>query len=355
MSYISRPRRARILLVANFRPGGNAADWISSFEDMGYEIVPFRMRQYRTHGSRLTRSLSTRLNMGPAVNRLNDDLQKLAEDLDYDLAFVIKGVWVCPKTVDVLRRRARSGHVIHLSIDSLFTDNRSHLFFQSVPLYSSIFTDKRFERLDYRKAGAQEVNIFMQGYGRRFTEAAKVSTASTPTDVCFVGHSQAHYRERLASVATLGVNIGIWGPGWPEIARKGPPWMKNAVRGDGLWGREYPATMSAAKIGLGLLSKRIPEEATTRSLEIPATGALLLAERTPLHEELFIEGIEADFFDGDIELVDKVRYYLANEKVRVRVARAGQERAIKGGYDMHSRLRQIMLQVAERTGIAAPQ
>ena len=53
-------------------------------------------------------------------------------------------------------------------------------------------------------------------------------------------------------------------------------------------------------------------------------------------------------------MTDKVRYYLANETVRDRVARAGRTRALEGGNDMESRLRWIMQSVADRTGIAAP-
>lgn len=348
--------RPRIMLVANLRKGGNSADWIASFEAMGYEIVPFYMLAYRASGGRVARSLGTRLNRGPAVARLNRDLVAFARDHPYDLAFVFKGTWVRPETVEQLKRNAGSGHAVHLVIDSLFTDNRSHHFFRSLPLYRLAFTDKRFEVADYEAAGAQEVSLFTQGYGRRFAADLRAGTAAAaiPTDVCFIGHCQRHYAERLAAVAECGVDLGIWGPGWPAAARRGPAWMDSAVRGDGLWGTAYPATMAAARIGLGLLSKRVPEEATTRSVEIPAAGALLLAERTPLHLELFREGVEADYFDTDEEMTDKVRYYLANETVRDRVARAGRTRALEGGYDMESRLRWIMQSVADRTGIAAP-
>lgn len=349
-----RARRPCILIVANLRKGGNAEDWVTSLESMGYDVVAFPMLPYRIDGGRLLRSLTTRFNRGPAVSRLNKDLCEVACGLHYDLALVVKGTWIRPETIDVLRRRASSGHAVHLAIDSLFTDNRSHLFFESLPLYSIAFTDKRFEQVEYEAAGAQEVELFVQGFGERFAAMAWAGEAVAATDVCFIGHSQEHYRERLASISALGVDLGIWGPGWPAAARTGPPWMQRAVRGEGLWGMAYPATMAAAKIGLGLLSKRIPEQVTTRSVEIPATGALFLAERTAGHQELFKEGVEADYFEDDAELTDKVRYYLANDAVRERVARAGQARALHGGYDMHSRLRQVMTKVAERTGIALP-
>ena len=274
--------RPRIMLVANLRKGGNSADWIATFEAMGYEIVPFYMLAYRASGGRVARSLGTRLNRGPAVARLNRDLVAFARDHPYDLAFVFKGTWVRPETVEQLKRNAGSGHAVHLVIDSLFTDNRSHHFFRSLPLYRLAFTDKRFEVADYEAAGAQEVSLFTQGYGRRFATAC--APARPPPPFPPMCASSAIASATMPSVSQRLRSVGwIWnmGPGLAGGRTQGPAWMDSAVRGDGLWGTAYPATMAAARIGLGLLDKRVPEEATTRSVEIPAAGALLSPNAPP--------------------------------------------------------------------------
>lgn len=71
-----------------------------------------------------------------------------------------------------------------------------------------------------------------------------------------------------------------------------------------------------------------PDAFTTRSFEIPAAGAMLLAERTDEHRALFEEGREAEFFGDEEELRDKLRYYLGQEPARRRIAEAGRARAL---------------------------
>ena len=47
------------------------------------------------------------------------------------------------------------------------------------------------------------------------------------------------------------------------------------------------------------------DEETTRSVEIPAFKAFMLAERSSVHEEMFVEGKEAEFFSTKEELLEK--------------------------------------------------
>lgn len=81
---------------------------------------------------------------------------------------------------------------------------------------------------------------------------------------------------------------------------------------------------------------------TTRSVEIPACGSLLLGERTDEHLEMFEQGKEADFFSTDAELLEKCKYYLGHENERRAVAYAGHKRCVESGYSNQGRIESIL-------------
>jgi spore maturation protein CgeB len=67
---------------------------------------------------------------------------------------------------------------------------------------------------------------------------------------------------------------------------------------------------------------------TSRTFEIPACGGFMLHERTDEVLNFFEEGAEIACFSDEVELVDKVRYYLTHESEREKMRRAAHERCV---------------------------
>ena len=80
----------------------------------------------------------------------------------------------------------------------------------------------------------------------------------------------------------------------------------------------------------------------TRCLAIPACGAFMLAERTDDLRQLFKEGEEAEFFDSSSELIEKIKYYLANPHIREKIAKKGYERCHQSCYSNYDRLKEMV-------------
>lgn len=316
-----------------------------ALQELGCSVASFDTTQYLRSTSRIRDLFAHHLNWGSPITELNRDLLEFVADEARSVThvWIDKGKWIAPETL--LQLRALTGAVfIHYTLDPQLVFNRSRHFHRSIPLYDVLFTTKPFEFDLYKEAGARKVFLVDQAYdSKRFfpRKLASEEQYMYESDVCFIGHEEHHYSERLRVVMKTGGNIKVWGPGWKKYAEANP-WARKCVAGDALWGESYPIALNAAKIALGLLTKRYGETTTTRTFEIPACETFMLAERTEDHLKLFEEGKEAEFFESDDELVDKVRYYLAHATERERIARAGHERCLKAGYSNMQRMQQVL-------------
>jgi spore maturation protein CgeB len=150
----------------------------------------------------------------------------------------------------------------------------------------------------------------------------------------------------MVELARNGIQVRVFGPYWGRAPDVHPNLQTTDIF---LAGEEYGRAVAATKINLCFLRKENRDLQTTRTMEIPACGAFMLAERTDEHLALFREGIEADFFSSNEELIRKAKYYLQHDDERVRIAAAGRARCLSSGYDNHSRLGWMIERVLEQT------
>ena len=109
-----------------------------------------------------------------------------------------------------------------------------------------------------------------------------------------------------------------------------------------LFGDDYAKAICSFSINLCFLRKLNRDLQTTRSIEIPACGAFMLAERTAEHRRLLDEGVEAEFFDNRDELLSKCRHYLSHEEERVRIAAVGRQRCVQSHYSYDDQLQGVL-------------
>jgi hypothetical protein len=139
--------------------------------------------------------------------------------------------------------------------------------------------------------------------------------------------------------------VKVWGNRWDEWQKK--TGGRFVVAGPSQYGETYVRIICSFDVNLAFLNKRNRDRQTTRSIEIPACGAFMLAERTEEHLALFEEGQEAEFFGSDEEMIDKAKYYLEHPQQRQRIAEAGRRRCVTGGYSYLERLRYCLERVYE--------
>ena len=109
-----------------------------------------------------------------------------------------------------------------------------------------------------------------------------------------------------------------------------------------MYGKDYREAVWRSKINLSFITHSNQDEFVHKSFEIAACGGFLLAERSAGHVARFVEGEEAVFFTGFEECAAMIARYLPDEAARERIARAGRERAVRGGYSNDAQVGKIV-------------
>lgn len=92
---------------------------------------------------------------------------------------------------------------------------------------------------------------------------------------------------------------------------------------------QIPELLGSAKMGLNILRPQNEEGHNIRTYEIPATGTLMLSERSRELLNLFVEDKEAVYFSNPDELKQKVEYLLQNPALIKSISEAGYKKAWK--------------------------
>jgi spore maturation protein CgeB len=167
----------------------------------------------------------------------------------------------------------------------------------------------------------------------------------------------SHYPERQVLLRHLrGLPIDVYGPGW-EAARHDDH-VAAMLRGGALrpeaWGRLYSEAAAVLNIHYGALgpASASGEMANTRAFEIPACGALQIADRRLDLAALFREGEHWLGFSSGEELRAVVETALGDEAMARRIAAAGR-RAVLDGHTYADRAR-VLLGEAQPLALPRP-
>ena len=104
------------------------------------------------------------------------------------------------------------------------------------------------------------------------------------------GPTKKYRGESLLFLARRGITVRVWGNGWEAMRSSHSNLIveRKAVVNT-LADLRYTKCVCATRINLGFLRKLNRDLHTDRSVEIPACGGFLLAERSADHQRLFAE------------------------------------------------------------------
>ena len=354
------PPRRRIVFVGPLVGGSTSLQRCQTLRRMGHEVLA--VDELPAPWSRFALTLPYRVFhriRGPHdLAGVNRQLLAVARSFAPDLVWLEKGLTVEASTLRALRARWPGVTLVNYSGDDMFNvRNQSRQWLACLPLYDLNVTTKTFNVPELWAAGARDVFHVDKSFDPRIHRPMPVTPdvrARLGGEVGFVGWPEAERAASMTHLARHGVAVRIWGP-WRRTRRSHP---NLRIEGRPVWSDDYASALSAFRINLCFLRKRNRDRVTTRSVEIPACGGFMLAERTDEHLALFEEDREAVYFSTDAELLDKVRWYLSHEAARARIAGAGRRRCLRSGYNYERRLQAVLAHVAshvrDRNGARDP-
>lgn len=253
----------------------------------------------------------------------------------YDLCWIDGGELL---SASALRRlRSRCARLVLFNHDDPSGPRDSNRFMtlrRALPSYDLCVVVRSINVTEFKALGARDVIRVWMSYdevAHRPAQPSRPVKAVYDNDIAFIGRRmKGEGRDRhMLALIEQGLKPAIWGDNWQSSSdwhRLAPYW-----RGAGLAGQDYVDAIRGAKICIGMLSKGNRDQHTTRTMEIPAAGGLLCAERTDEHLALYREDEEAVFWSSPQECVAQCKRLLADQALLHRIRQAGQRRVISNG------------------------
>ncbi|MBF0161863.1 MAG: glycosyltransferase family 1 protein [Magnetococcales bacterium] len=317
--------------------------WVRALNELGVQARLFASHDHTLPGP-LGR-LERRLLWGVGIRRIQQRLLALVEEQRPDVLLLYQGHYFPATLVQQLRQYT---FVAGYHNDDPFGERRTLLRYRhllpALPFYQGFHVYRPVNLQEARAHGVAAVDLLLPYFIPWLDYPRPLDAAQRQVwgcEVVFAGHMEQDGRlEILIEAVRQGIHLRIhggeryWRAALPaDIYRRVGPCRHLGVEA-------YRQALCAARIGACFFSRNNRDQYTRRSFEIPACGLFLLSERTPWMEQLFKAGEEADFFSSAEEFVEKIKFYLHNERVRERIAAAGRRKVIQDGHDIHSRMRQ---------------
>jgi spore maturation protein CgeB len=218
-------------------------------------------------------------------------------------------------------------------------------YLRCLPEFDRNFFYREVNRTEALARGARHAKVMMPYFIPSRDRPVKLTAEDRrrfATDVVFVGHYEPDGREKsIRALIEAGTQVKIWGGGY--WSRKVLGHLYDHLQPiQTAEGEDYNKALCGAKVCLSFLSKLNRDTYTRRCFEIPACNRVMLAERTADLQNMFTEDEEACYFSSHEELVEKVRWLLANPEPRERIAAAGLRRVWADKHDVNSRAKQFI-------------
>lgn len=322
---------------------GHEAHAFDSYDVGPWERYLFKPANKLLSNLRLTRSQPAGRGSRHAFYcRMNRLFLERVRELNPELILVLEGKGFEPETL----AKARSISGARLVNWGLFGPAAIEESAERARHYDLFCTTSRLALAAHEKLGVEPSEYLPFGADTDIYRPRELTEADLKRYGCQVGFVGIWYSERQRLLELLvEYDLAIYGPRWTHKKvpnRKLIPFVK----GGGLYGEEVVTFYQASLINLnvhawhGVASSGM----NMRCFDLPSCGAFLLTDYVEELEEVFTLGRELEVYRSGEELIDKVRFYLANDAARREIAARGRE-VILAGHTYRHRMDSLLEKV----------
>lgn len=340
----------KIIYVGPLWDGSTCKQRMQAFMALGHEVLLVNTQSDKIR--KLNLSLIYKIiqrAIGPIdLAKANDQIiQKvMSAHSSIDVIWIDKGVTIKPRTLKKVKKHSQTTILVHYNPDDPFGRLRHDgwgNFLACARFYDIHFVPRPQNIIEYKALGCENIYLFKRSYDPQTHHDFYVDCKDKKIYGGSVGFIGSYEKERALDILYLaenGIPVRIWGLYWHKAHFLKHPNIK--IENKALYADNYSKAISSFDINLNFLRKDNRDFHNSRSVEIPACGGFMLAERSTDHLRLFEEGKEAEYFGNREELLEKIKYYLSEKNQRTTIAKAGHLRCINSGYNTIDRMRTLL-------------
>lgn len=210
---------------------------------------------------------------------------------------------------------------------NLYSKRREFVFFieNELPVYDEIFSFSKITTRFFKDI--RKLNASFLPFGAKKLELS--TNVNQNINVLFVGSCDLRRAFMLENIRSYVTVFGDrWSRNYPLMSDE----LKSRVTDHSVWGEKLYQLLFDSKIVLNITRSHFYGAETgvnLRIFEALAAGAFLLTDYCEELTELFVAGEEIEVFRSSGELVEKVKYYLANPEKRLEIARRGHQKFLE--------------------------
>ena len=343
----------KIIYTGPLWEGSTTLQRMQAMQELNHEIIPIDSTS-PTNLKGIDRFVSrarNRLGFPRDLRLVNLGIVEAIQNSHADILWLDKSLQIKPDTFLQIKNISPRTLIVGYSPDDMMQKhNTSYYFRATLPLYDYFFTTKSYGVAELKKLGAKNPIFVENAYDSQLHMPMIVSESDKKKyggSIGFVGAWERDRAKQILAIADAGFKVRWWG-GWDGKKSWIDKHPNLRYEYTALWGTDYVKAINSFDINLCFLRKINRDLQTQRTMEIPASGGFMLAERSSEHSKLFIEGLEVDFFSNETELINKIKYYLDNSEKRIEIAQAGRLRCLTSGYSNKERINWMLNFVMNR-------